>query len=441
MSTPWVPPDFRTLDFAKNCTKVATFAAEWNQDEDMARSALPAVVSFFRMALSPEDKKIATAGNIVDWYLDIQGSDRNGIVSNEFHQHVIKAPLQRCQKETCRVMEWPGNPDIAGIGMVASYSIQAISITIIFIACALDHYYRRRNPKSHVLNGILYRRFIGPLTSDLHVFVEASSLMSFTFTIALFHLKRRTDKGEAVTNQEVMLTWLASAFSLFPTYTSYALFADEEKRYRDRGVQWFYIIIACLLSVPSWFFYVGPPKPRRYGWWESICMTRKESLKAWITPLQNITITFLVLTWIWMLTFWGSRVGTNGKSPKRKSLRVVLRWILASFLLTLTWALFGLLMSNRKRYIDKAGDDNAENVWTFGQILALFTWFAVCWQFLYSIIKGVKNAAPTEGQEHESTAPEEPVKLEQHKEPDVDDEEISLLPLENVHQRNPITIV
>src|SRR3569833_635415 len=112
----WTYPPLDEVNFSKNCTAYANFAHSWNDDDNMSRGSVGAIIDYFYGALSERQRnESVTAGMIIDWFLQAKGLGPT--VSSDFSLFVLDIPFRTCSRETCAAMKWTGNADISGVGV------------------------------------------------------------------------------------------------------------------------------------------------------------------------------------------------------------------------------------------------------------------------------------------------------------------------------------
>jgi hypothetical protein len=108
-------PTLADMDFARNCTSVASFI---NMFPSRSYNVLT-IIEYVRMALPTADILQPTGGQIMDWFICSYGQDtvlHDG--NDELFDKLIVKPYEVCEVEICNVAQWSGNADIAGLGVL-----------------------------------------------------------------------------------------------------------------------------------------------------------------------------------------------------------------------------------------------------------------------------------------------------------------------------------
>ncbi|KAM7198213.1 hypothetical protein V8F20_006240 [Naviculisporaceae sp. PSN 640] len=126
-----LPPVLRNLtwedfDPSKNCTLAGKLLGQWagSPDSTDARTN-PYIMAEFVKASSPIPINNTTHGQIIDWDM------YNTVIRNVTLDALMEPTKKLCFREFCQNLDWEGDQDLAGIGVLVVYIIQ-VSLTLVF---------------------------------------------------------------------------------------------------------------------------------------------------------------------------------------------------------------------------------------------------------------------------------------------------------------------
>ncbi|KAN0095464.1 hypothetical protein V8E51_016175 [Hyaloscypha variabilis] len=365
------------LNPTQNCTATAEFLSNlgWLVGPQPYNASVSANDSawldFIYYALPPTEQ-----ANITDVELDVY-YDHISVLSTSSNndssiQDFLTKAYNDCKNQMCQVQGYTGNPDIGGIGVLASYAAEAALVTLYFIAANAEIYHYglhsdlQKNPNrlmkafrrasDDLLDGALF--FSLSISSagwvSLHsgrsyyekiVFTSANVLaLSALFAfIAMFpgqYLKKRGHVlflivGSILVESSIQfVAYLIKDSRDYPDYE--CLHGHFNGRYHPVVFESLFFVLvglSLLLGAVALWYWLG----------------HKEEVKQWRSsqePLKGLHL-------------WGFRA----------------RVLVEVVALMVVWAEFIYIWKIRVIMSEVAGTASwSENQWGFGQILALFVW-------------------------------------------------------------------
>ena len=132
------------------------------------------------------------------WYLEIWqvlNLDPNSELNktqNRLYDHLI----QNCSADLCKALKWDGDPDIWGVGMIASYFTLAGLATLYFVVlAACGGFAFRRDSAGRSARRMqrpwkdlsIFQRFVGCCSESLPTFLMASHLFLIAVLSGAIH--------------------------------------------------------------------------------------------------------------------------------------------------------------------------------------------------------------------------------------------------------------
>ncbi|KAF1829555.1 hypothetical protein BDW02DRAFT_651276 [Decorospora gaudefroyi] len=274
---------------------------------------------------------------------------------------LFKPVLNQCRPELCRSIEWEGNPDLSGIGILSAYIIQAVFATL-FTALRIYKVIRSTRkgtpPPDDTVTSLPQNR----LAKCFGIFWLSSLYFSLCTVIASAAINF-IEKG---TIHTMVFSFLSALFS-----TSVLLCLWPWYRRDVSSVGQHNIIVLTLVVETLLLLVIGAKRIHGISWESPFELYCFSSLKfpdrvthLSITVLCYIPFLLLVALWRWHYL---------SKRPEQKRWRY---WgdalALVSFLLM--WISLGYFIQVRAEMSTLVGQGYAENEWGFGQLLALLAW-------------------------------------------------------------------
>lgn len=242
VSTSWVVPDDSALNFStSNCDKGSAWVgaavhglATANFHNDIP---LGLILSYLH-TLVPTNWMATTDTDILAWYTEILTS--NSLQGNTTLEHILELPLRNCGKAICGKLDFEGDPDVSGEGMIISYYLAAALSTIYFsvLVWTIVGRYDVRWAKHKVVT-----RVFSAMQESSNTFLDAA----LVFAVAMLGAAAVRFHGLTSNPNEERSTYATigsvamSAFSLFPALMLQSV-TDGQRTHILRQVLWFVAI-------------------------------------------------------------------------------------------------------------------------------------------------------------------------------------------------------
>ncbi|KAK3896508.1 hypothetical protein C8A05DRAFT_20526 [Staphylotrichum tortipilum] len=367
-----------------NCKIAGEFFATWIASSGTRRGAgVNATASYLRLYFNLVGNNTVSDGVLVGWFVDKQnqarkdGSDAYAKFLNTTIQPVVSA----CGSSVCRSLGWTGNGDLAGIGVISSYCIEAFLVTL-YMAVLLSKTLFRFKGRSWLVT----RALMGTL-ADVVTGVFIFSLMVAIASL-VFITNAYRDADLSVTKYDILMAIIVTGFSVAPATLLYGLF--EPAKALTAVLRFALLLLWVLMIVVAIFGYITDPlkAASEAGTIGNAFETYCEVVSA--RDVQIVRILAVVVGGLGVL--WGlyqvqiilRPLGWR-PGPGWRAVMAVVAWL--AMVGSLVW-----LMKIRGRSIWIAGDSDKSNDWSLGQIVALATWIPPFLNFCYILMFGVKEA-------------------------------------------------
>ncbi|KAH7070478.1 hypothetical protein BKA63DRAFT_518501 [Paraphoma chrysanthemicola] len=285
---------------------------------------------------------------------------------------------EKCLVDYCRTIGWDGNPDIAGIGMLATYVIQAMLVTIYLIG-VITIRSEILLPKLRTVPS-LFR----VLVALKHSVVDLLSAC-FLFSIAMLFAGSISLLREIPTFTMYVLIISMPVSSVLPTILLQFAGAHLLRRSRGRILAWCVVLaLAITLFVGTIVAYFNQGRAlqdelkfERECLWPTISgLIAPMAFYSWaIAGLQLLGISAYIV---------GLLKSQRKYSPNAFAwLPRNVWWTLLGLTFCAMWTSIGLFLRLTLRIQDLVGEDNKDTEWSFGQVLALATWMPSIVEFVY----------------------------------------------------------
>jgi len=400
----WAAPPIADFNFSRNCTVAGLWAASeevpFVTTLDYIRDSLPE-------GLSP----IPTDYQILEWFTS------NVVYGNEtIYTKMRSSAVENCRYETCVALDWEGIADLAGVGMVITYFLEAIITTLLFVLMSLDHHV---SGKSHVGNFLVRcglprlhipYRLSAAMHGSLDEFLNSAIVFALSMLAAsIFENAFNTmTQGVETTVYATLLSMLLPLFTVFPVAILQATARGTLRRSRLRVAIWVLMIvlmvIVCVLAMAAFKFLNHTEKGGFY-----IRISPQQNFERWCAPTEQefsvlpaiytgaATFAFTFAFWFIVvrdhyfigIPFFGPHRGLN-------KMREVWWLVVAGLNLIGMWTYLVLFTEYRRLIVQLAGYSQQDTRWSVGQVLALFTWAPVVVDFLYILIRMSLTRPPLE---------------------------------------------
>jgi hypothetical protein len=103
------------LDFTQSCNAAADFNRLyfWGSGKKLFLETYHSLINFVITAL-PGESDIPSDCQIMSWFVDLnaRAEDREQVLN-----HMYRKPFDMCREQSCTAITYPGNADIAGVGV------------------------------------------------------------------------------------------------------------------------------------------------------------------------------------------------------------------------------------------------------------------------------------------------------------------------------------
>ncbi|KAH6652609.1 hypothetical protein BKA67DRAFT_294986 [Truncatella angustata] len=327
-------------------------------------------------------------------------------VWNPYVEKFIYEPRRVCNKELRSALGLAGEPDIAGIGVMISYCIEVLLVTMCLALIVTEKLMQNRP------NGKLKSLFSAPITVRLlNAFrgsIQAlfSSAMIFSFAMVLatlttfmyrldrIEVENRWMNGEDVSLYEPQLLVTASTFSMFPVvvlqFTMQSQLSGMRRRARAALLVVLYVL--CSASIvwicisylqPDWktpFWFETEPNTQLSDFVYNRYSVYMGALFVLVVAIPASGGIVALLLMLWHRQASWPREQYWWKIPPRYMALWQFLTPMCCFLMM--WVSTILLFFLRDGAIKDSGTDSTSE-WTVGQILALANWGPVMVEFIF----------------------------------------------------------
>ncbi|KAI1387649.1 uncharacterized protein F4822DRAFT_407219 [Hypoxylon trugodes] len=401
-STDWQPPAITELNFDPSNATICAAAGAWMaadvntfQDEEMFMTTN--FVTNFLRAILPLDTTPPDNMTLILWY---DGFIRENI--DDLSQ-LQRFALYNCAPDVCKNLNWEGDPDVSGRGMLITYYLAAGMVTIYLCALALSGsgIFRQNYPSRS-------RRawLIGGFEASASTFLDAALIFAVSMlAAACFRLSQAffqeygVAKGHWMIYASIGSIYMSTFSSLLPLLLQAT--APGIRRHWLRITLWALTIILGIVNeglFDSFFFKITDPKMKDTLElvWLQYC-SPINLLSYGITPTLRIAQGLLVLNTIFYIIYLRYHgKGRNDQTwPKTKNFwRKAIQYIQilnVAICCLLMWSMVATFHYYRDLVDRAAGDDNQNSAWTFGQVLAVATWIPVLVELATILKYGTKE--------------------------------------------------
>ncbi|KAF2183287.1 hypothetical protein K469DRAFT_751575 [Zopfia rhizophila CBS 207.26] len=388
---------FTAFNASRNCTAFGL----WHDEALLRKETTVTLANFLRSAITAEVPGSVSNGDLMVWWENF----RTNIAETQI-DGLVRETTFVCMKEVCETMSWEGNSDISGIGMLIGYVIEAILVALYTIAWFLRE--RRKlgvDPKAQLQNNHIshtYTSFHGSasvfLTTAM-VFSSAVQLAAIVSTVRAAAIQR-SDWIEITTSGDVVM------FTLLVVVVLSIQVNASQPKIRRRKFRTLCSVLAALAFWVQLVAYVsnyGSILQKIFPTREFVDSAEPEDMVRLCIQIRGtIVFSSTVVLWTWgavVLSGWvvWPLVSRYPRKPLVPGLRTKKHKLLDGFELCLfagaltgMIAIFILYIAHRIIY-HGFGQAKNEGAWTFGQIIALFTWVPVVFELTYIYRYGLKQ--------------------------------------------------
>ncbi|OAL46968.1 hypothetical protein IQ07DRAFT_145640 [Pyrenochaeta sp. DS3sAY3a] len=290
-------------------------------------------------------------------------------------------PKPECWLQVCRVQRWDGNPDVAGVGMLATYILQTCLVTVYLVALVMIRFdWTPVKMRNHPL----MKRTSLAIQHSTGAFLSASFLFCISMLFASLLAAIDDDSNAKYTTWALLLIMPTS--STLPVVLLQLAAPDTLRRTKGRMALWAVVsALSLTLFVRTIVAISRYEKDSRFklqfSAWENRCLDGNFIVPAiflsWIIAgMLSITVGFFIIRSI-MASL--RRYGTK----KPVHLPRIVWWGTIILAFGAMWALMGWFIYFTVLLRDRARNSNRDTEWSFGQVLALATWVPFVVEFVY----------------------------------------------------------
>ncbi|CAN9309954.1 unnamed protein product [Alternaria alternata] len=256
-----------------------------------------------------------------------------------------------CGADACRILGWDGSPDLAGVGMLATYIIQAILVTIYLLSILISR--RERKP------------------NKLPEFLSASSIFATSLLLASI-----VQKGPSSSTRSLLM-FIIPLNSVLPVLILQLAAWDMFRRSKGKLMWW--VVIDIL---------VGVNYGRILNWDAGTSVTDGDDSCLDRSSFDPIVVFAFIIAGIlifcisiYLLISLISLI--RQRPPFFERFPRMIRWSTLSAAFCIMWVFISWFVFLTLQIRNRAGQKNKDNEWTFGQVLALATWVPFMTEFAY----------------------------------------------------------
>ncbi|KAH7090336.1 hypothetical protein FB567DRAFT_491057 [Paraphoma chrysanthemicola] len=293
-------------------------------------------------------------------------------------EYIVQKPS--CWLQACRAERWNGNPDIAGVGMLTTYLLQACFVTVYLFALVTIRFdwtpVKMRNSPS-------IKRTLLAIQHSTGSFLSASFVFSIAMLLASLFAVVDDTSNARYTSWALLLIMPIS--SILPLVVLQLAESNTLRRTKGRMAVWFLLLMLTLnLLVHTWLPNLGVELNDRFkvrlSDWEARCLEIRH-----IYPIIFLSWAIAGLVCLSAVIFAIS-AGVACKRHKTRNLVRVLHllwWPMIILAFSAMWTFVGWLTYFTFSIRDRARNSNKDAEWSFGQFLALSTWMPFLVEFAY----------------------------------------------------------
>ncbi|KUI53129.1 hypothetical protein VP1G_00371 [Cytospora mali] len=467
----WELPPTSQLNIS-DCNAIAPWVAYYIVLASQSNSSMPFltwegntpvnVVLDFLRSLVPNNWTQPTDGDLLLWYIDFHNYLLTDI---EVLGKMAILSVNDCGSKICPNLDFSGDSDLSGIGMMISYYMVAIFVTIYYFALIPGLFENYRHEFRNMETVKLYRRLASGFEESVSGFLDAMLLFCISMLVAATtryaSLIMYPHKSHSMFGLENCV--FLSAFSIFPAIILQSLSFDLRRR-RIRLAMWDLVIIFAVtvevlyrLKYRRWvddyqFMLSQSSDMTQFSQetWFLVC--QKESLRQSLQTLLSVGHAIMLLnsaSWLYHVAeiytgkWWVPALQSRTRLWRRwEGCKLLLRLFNGYICLAIMWAFLGLFTAYRHDVMKKAGEADQDGDWTFGQVLSLTTWIPIGIEllsvYIYGAHKGVEKSLSTRYRvvdRNDTEVPEEEVVNEKRPErrPEKPAGNMEVTPVEDEH--------
>ncbi|KAI1567732.1 hypothetical protein PtrEW7m1_009122 [Pyrenophora tritici-repentis] len=306
-------------------------------------------------------------------------------LTTNIYEEIQAYGWHKCHDDMCRAHAWEGNPDIAGVGMLVTYLLQAVLVSIyLFALITIQVSKISPGSKSQRLRGRYISRILPAIQHSTTQFLSASSVFAVAMlAAALFGSDKERQDSSPIT---WMLRFFMPLNSLLPVAVLQLAALDMLRRSKGRMFLWLLIeILTVWLLIRSWHSRNSQYEGQYPSDHELFCLEFKSfrvmSIFSWI-------VASLLIVGMNSYLYFSKTLCAffNGQSERAQKQQWVF-WAIPIIATGIMWAYVLWFVHVTIKIRNHSGKENKDTEWSFGQVLALATWvpfivdfFYICWE-------------------------------------------------------------
>ncbi|KAI1763370.1 hypothetical protein GGR53DRAFT_497817 [Hypoxylon sp. FL1150] len=408
--TDWQPPPISALNFDSSNETLCKVAGAWKaQSLSVLQEGQELITTQFVLpyleSILPANQGPSDPWTLLYWYDNYIMMDRtsDGMpLEGSLLAKLNVFPMESCVDDICKNLDWVGDPDVSGRGMIITYYFAAGLVTVYFCALTLSSLgiiRQRHAPKSR--SSLLLSAFEASVNGflDATLIFAASMLAAACFRLSQAFLQDNGEgRGHWMLYASIGSIYM-STFSIFPPLVLQSILQDLRRNWL-RILVWAIIVIFMIANEVLFEIFLQTYVKRyveSYAednlsdglevFWYWMC-NPFTLLEKGILPILHLAQAILVLNAICYVAY----IGWKRKSrdiqgwPRLRAfwekVHRYIRTMNAAFCCLLMWTMIGLFHAYRDIVNGAAGEENQNSNWTFGQVLAVATWIPVAVEFL-----------------------------------------------------------
>ncbi|KAI5925469.1 hypothetical protein F4810DRAFT_52052 [Camillea tinctor] len=411
ISTTWLAPPFASLNIEANCTAATDWLAariEQIAGGDPYRDGtLYTGIAYLNSAIPATWTPKPTSADLAAWYIDVWAGSEYGVdeALDGARDRATQFAYFGCGGMVCGKLDWQGDDNVSGIGMMVSYYLAAALATVYFLVLVPSRlgYYRSLPTRSP--------RLVDAFRESANTFLDTALIFAVAMLgAAVVRYARVLRRREEDYSAYALLGSTAmSAFSIFPAVMLQAV-ADGLRGRFLRQFLWA-LVIGLTVAVEGMYAHLIPHDPRydggavyqlfeelhQYSQYVWLVVCEANTLRGYLRDAITVAHVTLGISVVWWLYYVVSSLAGAETRAKVHRLKVWELWARSRPWLRVAggvmsfgsmWALIIVFSQYRSEVMGLSGRSNEDDRWTFGQVLSLATWCPVMVDYVAVLIYG-----------------------------------------------------
>ncbi|KAI1458739.1 hypothetical protein F4805DRAFT_466598 [Annulohypoxylon moriforme] len=408
-SIDWQAPELSALNFDPSNAAVCKAAGAWKAAsvsvvQDNQNVITTDYITNYLRVILPSNETQPSSWVLLHWYNDyimkeVYIDDDSGYtypIAGSLAEKLSAFPLYNCTTDICKNLDWVGDPDVSGRGMLITYYIAAALVTIYLCALTLSDtgLFRTRFPPGSKRAWLLagYEESASTFLDATLIFA-VSMLAAACFRLSQAFFQEFGDtSGHWMIYASIGSIYMSTFSSLLPLLLQ--LSAHGVRHHWLRIVMWTLVIVLGIVNEVLYdcffgkleMFLFSQLKDMLENIWLGMC-SPLTLLNYGLGPTLRIAQVLLILNAIcyviWMICRGRPSI-LRGWPRLRSFWQKIARYIKILNMVVcclVMWTMLALFHIYRDEVNKSAGKDNQNSDWTFGQVLAVATWVPVLVEF------------------------------------------------------------